>query len=266
VKPESPQRTVVVHYHLFKCAGTSVETVLEQNFGQNLLRLDHEASFSRIFASELLEALDANDQITAVTSHQLKMPLPVKEKVKFLPLVFLRHPLDRILSVYRFDRRRGPVTPDAKIAAENTLAKYLRIQMDAQKQVVNFHVNSLTDAWDEFARRPLPLGAEAHLERALGVLEQLPVVGVVERFSESAEAYQDLVSASFPDFRFIVDAVNVDPNRSEHLDDRLYEMQEEAGEEIYQELSELNANDLHLYETANLHLDSVREKRGELRV
>ena len=263
MKSELQQRPVIVHYHLFKCAGTSVEKVLEENFGSRLLRLDYEASYSRIFASELLEALELNDQIAAVTSHQLKMPLPIQKNLRFVPVVFLRHPLDRILSVYRFDRRRGPVTYDAKIAVENSLTENLRIQMDAQKQVVNFHVSSLTDAWDESTRRPLPIGSDAHLERALSIIGKLPVVGVVERFSESAEAYQKLISTTFPNFSFAGDAANVNPNRSLLLEDRLGEMKEEAGEAIYEELLEVNANDLYLYEIANLHLDCVTEgKRG----
>jgi len=254
---EKKERPVIVHYHLFKCAGTSVEQILEKEFREDLFHLDRETPYERIFDQDVLDELNKNLTVKAVTSHQLRMPLPKQKGLKVIPVLFLRHPLDRIHSVYKFDRARGPLTPDAEIAVENDFAGYLRIQMAEKKQVVNFHVKNITDAWDQSEGKIENIGEKAHLARALGVLGQLPVVGVVERYPESASAYQSLIATSFRNFKFQVTESNVSPGRRSNLEDRLAEMQDEIGEDLFEELSSVNASDFALYQAANEHLDAV---------
>ena len=86
-------RTVILHYHYFKNAGTSVDDILARNFpgawmtgefdGMN----NHEA---------VARWIAANPQASAFSSHTAQFPLPAIEGVMVLPVVFLRHPLDRI--------------------------------------------------------------------------------------------------------------------------------------------------------------------------
>src|SRR5207249_3323610 len=47
--------------------------------------------------------LDSQPGVQAVSSHQARPPLPARFDV--VPIVFIRHPLDRIESVYEFVRR-----------------------------------------------------------------------------------------------------------------------------------------------------------------
>ena len=253
----SRDREVILHYHFFKCAGTSVEHVLHEHFGKELIRLDQELPFARIFASEVLLELEKNSSVKAVTSHQLRMPVPEKKGYNFIPVLFFRHPLDRIRSVYFFDKNRGPVTPDARMACENNFSDYIRQQIKMNKQAVNFHLKNVTDAWDQETQTLLPIGTDNHLARALEILDALPVVGVVERYSESAKAYENLISSAFPDFKFPVKTSNVGPNRQGNLQNRLETMCEEIGESLYKELEEINYADFALYQAANTHLDSV---------
>ena len=264
IKEDSAQRAVIIHYHLFKCAGTSVEHVLEDCFGKRLMRMDYAVPFGKLFADDLVVELKKNHHIQAFTSHQLKMPLPESDGIQFLPLIFLRHPIDRIQSVYRFDRRRGPVTPDAEVAVRNDFATYLRIQMDADKQVKNFHVRSLTDAWelDRESRPLLPIGIEGHFERALEVMKSLPVVGLVEQFSKSAKTFEKWISTYFPEFQFPIAKQNVDPSRPLELEDRLEKMREEVGHSIFEELVEVNSFDFKLYESAKGLLDLAAQNFG----
>ena len=254
---EKKERPVVLHYHLFKCAGTSVEHVLEKEFGEDILHLDREAPFARIFDQDVLAELDRYPKVKAITSHQLRMPLPKEKGLKVIPIVFVRHPLDRIQSVYKFDRGRGPLTPDAQLAVENNFADYLRVQIAANKQVVNFHVKNLTDEWNRKEGKISPLGESAHLKRSLAVLQELPVVGIVERYAESVKAFEELISLSFKGFRFQIAESNVNSQRSILLEDRLAEMRKEIGVDLYEELVAVNAKDFVLYDAANDHLNAV---------
>ncbi len=255
---EIPERPVILHFHFFKCAGTSIEHELEHHFGERLARFDRDVPFGKIFAEDLVDFVSANPAVAAITSHQMKMPLPDLPGVRFVPVVFLRHPIDRILSVYRFDRRRGPVTPDATVASEHDLAGYVRVQLDRRKQVENFHVMHLTDAWDPATGRALPIGPSGHLERALAILDQIPGVGVVERYDESLDVLAAVLEPDFKGLRFRRGERNVDPERESTLEARLDALRSGLGDDLYEELLAANSQDFELYEAANRRLDLIR--------
>jgi len=248
-------RNLVLHYHFFKCAGTSVERSLEHSFGDRLARFDRDVPFGKIFADDVRAFVLENPSIVALTSHQMKMPLPHIPGVEVLPIVFLRHPLDRILSVYRFDRRRGPVTPDAVVAGAHDFAGYVRTQLERRRQVENFHVMHLTDAWDTSTGRALPIGRAGHLERALAVLESLPCVGVVERYEESSAAFGHDYGHRLEGLHLGGAAENVDPERASSLEGRLADLRSMLGDDLHETLVAANAEDFVLYEAANRKLD-----------
>ena len=252
-------RPVVVHYHLFKCAGTSVEVALRGHFEDRFTTLDTGTPTGRIFAITLEDHLRTHPDVQAVSSHQLHMPLPTLEGIDVFPILFLRHPLDRILSVYRFDRRRRPITADAVLANEADLATYIRWQMQRGSQVVNVHVMRLTDAWDLETGKSQPIGPRAHLERAQATLEQIPVVGVVERYDQSASALEIWLGHWFPGLTFGGIAQNVDSSRPTDLKDRLESFRHELGDDLYEELVEMNQPDFTVYDQACQNLASVHQ-------
>ena len=73
---EIPERPVILHFHFFKCAGTSIEHELEHHFGERLARFDRDVPFGKIFAEDLVDFVSANPAVAAITSHQMKMPCP----------------------------------------------------------------------------------------------------------------------------------------------------------------------------------------------
>ena len=97
-------RTTVVHFHLFKNAGTTVERGLQDYFGERWASFDKPASAARISQVELETFLNTNQALQAVSSHHLRPPLVDSTLMKWLPVLFLRHPIDRIRSAYEFER------------------------------------------------------------------------------------------------------------------------------------------------------------------
>jgi hypothetical protein len=133
------------------------------------------------------------------------------------------------------------------------------VQLDRRKQVENFHVMHLTDAWDPATGRALPIGPSGHLERALAVLDQIPGVGVVERYDESLDVLAAVLEPDFKGLRFRRGERNVDPERESTLEGRLESLHSGLGDDLYDELLAANSQDFELYEAANRRLDLMRD-------
>ena len=126
VKPAAPTvasaaggtRKVLIHYHLFKNAGTSVDAILRRNFGHRWVntefppraQADHQEAVRRLI-------LD-NPNLAAVSSHTLMLPVPEIEGVEVFPILFVRHPLDRLKSAYEFERQQTTATVGSELAKD----------------------------------------------------------------------------------------------------------------------------------------------------
>ncbi|MDH3755847.1 MAG: hypothetical protein OEU32_18450 [Acidimicrobiia bacterium] len=244
-------RPLLLHYHLFKNAGTSVEATLERNFGPNWVSFDSPTPAGSVFASDVERLLVEHPDMCALSSHQLKPPLPDIAGVDIVPIVFVRHPLDRIQSIYDFDRRRGPVTPAAELAAANDLAGYVRIMLDRDSTLTcNFQVRALSDAWDPVTGLRTNRDDGHSLVRAKSFVSELPAVGVVEHFEGSWRRITAAIRSLFPSFDPTSDHTNADPSRASDIDTRLERLRQRMGHELYDELAGVNAMDFELYRFA----------------
>lgn len=243
-------RPLIIHYHLFKNAGSSVEAVLESNFGRRWTSYDTDDPAGSVSASTVAEMAQADPEMLAFSSHQLRPPLPVIEGARVIPLLFLRHPLDRMQSVYDFDRRRGPVTPAGVVAAEHSLSEYVDVMLDRNAHHVrNFHVRSLTDLRDPITKRRIATDEEDFV-RAVRFVESLPAVGIVERYEESWLGLAAIVRMAHPTFFVRRAHSNADPDRPDSLEERLDRMRSRLGDDRFERLHEANRLDLDLYAVA----------------
>lgn len=91
------KRVVLIHYHLFKNAGTTIDGILSRRFpGDGHGHLEGTYPWSSVSPGALLDYVKAHPEIEAVSSHQAYLPLPDDQQIRFLPIVFLRHPIDRL--------------------------------------------------------------------------------------------------------------------------------------------------------------------------
>ncbi|TMK06653.1 MAG: hypothetical protein E6G72_16545, partial [Alphaproteobacteria bacterium] len=103
VSAESARRPIIIHYHFFKNAGTSVDAILQRNFGAGWTSREYPP---RSTPNAAREFLTANPQIAALSSHTLPLPPPDIPDAEILPILFIRHPLDRLKSAYLFERNQ----------------------------------------------------------------------------------------------------------------------------------------------------------------
>jgi hypothetical protein len=190
---EEDMRSVILHYHLFKNAGTSVDELLEENFpGKCVAREFSEAGDNN--SGLIADWIKANPEAIAFSTHTGRGPVPSVEGMKVYPIMFFRDPIERLLSAYRFERHQDADTLGARVAKEGDFGHYVRRQLEVvnDRQCRNFQTYRLASL------RP---GPEPELIRASRALNDLALVGYVPEFARCFASFKSLVAPVFPDFR-----------------------------------------------------------------
>ncbi len=246
----APMRRIF-HFHIFKNAGTTVNAVLEQNFGGLFSSFDGADPAGCLGGDEIAAHVASRPDAVAFTSHQAKPPLPFIEGSDFFSMIFIRHPVDRIGSIYHFEQRRSLDDPTSAKARELSLAEYVEWVLAEQptRNFFNFQCLYCSSKRDYLRGE---VNEEDFREAAARVVE-MSVAGVVDRFDESMELCATTLRPYFPRMRFDAGSRNVSAGRQPSLAERLRAMAGEIGPVLFRRLSENNEFDLRLYEfTKNL--------------
>ena len=241
-------RKVLVHYHLFKNAGTSVDAILRRNFGNRWINTEFPPQGQANHQDAIRTLILDNPNLAAISSHTLMLPAPEIDGVEVFPILFVRHPLDRLKSAYEFERKQEAMTAGSKLAKERDFAGYIRARLaiKGDRSCRDFHAHRLAMA--------VPVAEGTERERALMALDRLPFVGLVEAFEASAMVLQERVRRMFPEFRAFDVWENSTTARGKPLEARLEEIRQELGEECFALVMAANEADLAVYE-------KVREAR-----
>ncbi len=239
-------RDVLVHYHLFKNAGSSVDGVLRRHFGAAWARLDGSEPWQRVEDGELLDFLQESPQIRALSSHQARPPGPELEGLRIHPLIFLRDPIDRAGSVYEFERRMpATASPGSAMANELEFPDYVdwRVEEGDGGTLCNFQTLML--GWREG-----DIGSASAAARAGQLVDSLPCLGLVESFEVSMARISAQLAPVFGAMPPPLAAHNRSIGRAGSLAQRLEQIRLALGEVRYRRLCEANALDIELHARA----------------
>ncbi|MCB1689186.1 MAG: glycosyltransferase [Halioglobus sp.] len=237
-------RPVIVHCHLFKNAGTTLDWSLQRQFGPAFI--DHRDDDNmRRGAAYLKPYLETHKEISAISSHHIRFPLPLSGELQLLPLIALRHPIDRARSVYDFERRQEANTPGAIQAKKLSFADYVRwrMQPDVAPTIRNFHCSFCTSNFDSM------IGEPAYLE-SVAMLIKTPLLVIVERYDESMVLLEQELGKHFPGIDLSYLRQNETFGREVELVQRIESVFEQLGPELTVEFREKNHWDMRLYENA----------------
>lgn len=237
-------RKVILHYHLFKNAGTSVDELLKTNFPTQWVTREFGAAQHAANVAQVGHWVREEADAIAFSSHTAMLPPPGVDGVEFFPILFVRHPIDRIASAYAFERKQGGDGFGAVLARNTTLKGYIEVRLSVgqDRQCRDFHVARLAQMFRGEE------GDETAL--ALRALEALPFVGIVEEFDRSVERMAEWLEPHFPGFHAMPVAKNVTRDRTATLEQKLEQIKAEIGEECYARLLEANAGDIAVYQAA----------------
>lgn len=230
-------RTVIVHYHLFKNAGTSIDFALQAGFGARWS--SYEGVGPRVSPEDLSSFLIAHPNVVAVSSHRALLPPPTVTGIRVIPIVMVRHPLDRIRSSYAFERTQEANTPGAHAAKQHDFRGYVdwRLARPPDRSLVNFQTWRLSMAGS----------GPDELSRALDAIERLPFIGLVEDFEASFERLRRMLQPWFPTLELPIATLNRTADTPATILARLRRMRAELGVQTYSELRRRNRDDLSLW-------------------
>ncbi len=252
-------RDVIVHYHIFKNAGTSIDACLANSFGPRWHNYDIDEDWANITSEDLGRHLAEHPDLRAISSHQARWPEPSGGDLRAHPIVFLRHPIDRVGSMYSFAVSRGEAFAEGK-----TFAQYVDQLLSPETGFVARSAQTLYLSDDDHLTKPPGPATEvsdAHFEEALSRLERLPSFGIVERFDASLGFLTRHLNPYFPELALWSRRENASLDRQPSMTDRLREIRDELGDSRYRRLVDANEADLDLWSRAG-HIFDAKLRSG----
>jgi hypothetical protein len=240
LKEAADVRFVLLHYHFFKNAGSTIEEILAHSFFENYARLDTEHFDGVVTQEDLISFLSRHPGMKAVSSHQFSYPVPQAPGYIFFDLCFLRDPIDRIRSMYDYFREKPvPGEPASDLASEQSIGGFIAgLVKHHSYRVSNVQVNMLANG---IVNDP---PADADLGRAIQVMMKISFLGVVDCFPESLIAGQYFLRPIFPNLALAQEPANVSSAS------RMETFQTACDPDVYAELVRLNALDSELVNRA----------------
>ncbi|MCZ6830437.1 MAG: hypothetical protein O7F73_12790, partial [Gammaproteobacteria bacterium] len=240
-----------------KNAGSTFDWSLQRNFGDGFLDHRDDKKMRECGASHLLALLRERTDLQAVSSHCLCRPLPEAEGMRFEPVYFLRHPLERIASVYAFERQQDADTPGAMAAKEMNFRRYVawRMQPEVSRTIRDYQTCNIAGKHEAERLREVNFRT---LKEAIDNLWGIRCVGVVDRYDESMVAFEHALHEYFPelDLAYIKQNVSGRGRVSRDFNGRVLSALRQLGKLQAQVLAN-NSFDMALYRFANQKLDEA---------
>lgn len=252
MEPEITHRNVLVHTHIFKNAGSSFDDALARNFGDSFVehREDHLIHKNKDFLNAYMSE---NQNLQAFSSHSVYDKPKSFDNVIYYTAYFVRHPIDRIKSVYSFEHKQpAEDSLGATMAKKFDFKGYVnwRMRPDVPPTIRNMQTIFIAGMGKGHGRM------EARYEAALKTLEENPLIALVDRYDESMVVFEEYIRESFPNIDLSYVRRNVtDKAQNLSVEEKAQKLLSELGGDLAQKVLENNQYDMELYKKANELLD-----------
>ncbi len=245
------QRVVLVHGHIFKNAGTSLDKILHHNFAEKFCDHRKDELMHEGGQHYLDRYIFAHPGLLAISSHCMPLPLESSDGVNYKTIVLLRDPVERIGSVYRFERQQQADTPGAQAAKKYNLSDYLRWRFDHRPIVV---ANYFTHYCTSVLPRNTPI--EERFKVANRFIGNCYMVGVVDRFNQSLLVLKQKLLSDGQVLE--ISDVHENSTASSQLSilEKRQQLMSALGDTLYDEVERRNSLDMALYQTASDQLST----------
>lgn len=240
--PVSPTRFVIVHYHIFKNGGSTIASILEREFRNAFATVHGPDDVSVLDHAQLAGFVSEHAAVQAISSHHIRYPKPVLPNTVIFDWCFLRHPLDRLQSVYSYFQRIDSPDPLCRLARqEHSRVFFKRLIENAPHLVSNVQVTFLANG-GAFTR---PMDG-ADVDHAADTFAKMAIPGLVEKFDESLVAAEYFLKPAFPRLKLDYSPQNVSRPLVKSSADRQEWLRHSWGSDLYATLVQLNQGDLDL--------------------
>ena len=244
-------RRAVFHFHLFKNAGSSVDKILRDSFPGQWAEREFRFTKKHWPYEEIESWISETPELLAYSSHTARMPLPEIDKVELFPVLFIRHPLIRLYSGYKYELSQDAETPGARKAKEVDFQGYLawRLERPHDASAKNFQSNRLSHMFRP--ERGQLTGNEDLETLTFKTLDVLPFVGFVEKFDQSMKTLARSLARKGLDLKLSDVRENVNSDPAKPTKERLKLIKAGLEPETLARFEEQNSVDLKLYEVVS---------------
>lgn len=243
---------ICIHFHIFKNAGTTIEWILKKNFSKNAISVDSDNPGSMLHFEKILEILEKKPKTKSISSHQFRFPIYNDSRFEFIPIIFLRHPIDRAISIYYFQKKRTDADrPGIVKAKELDLDGYIKWNLETKNHMAmkNFQVLYLSD------KSVKSTVGENDYKIALQRMKEIKIIGVVDKFDESLLVAEEYLKKYFSNIDLSYKSQNISSERKVSLPERIKEDLKKLYKDTLDEIYEKNIYDLMLYEESRDELN-----------
>lgn len=248
-------RNVIIHCHLFKNAGSTFDWSLEKNFKKAFV--DHRDDDSMQKDGYLEEYLEEHNQLQALSSHHPPMPLTQVEGLNYLPVFFIRNTIDRVGSVYEFEKKQRAETPGAIHAKKLSFNDYVawRMRLDFGATIREFQVRFSSGTMKK------RIITEENLAQSKEQLASSRLTGLVELYDESMVIFEEDLKQNFEKIDLSYIRQNKGKRSKFSREDRISSVLDELEEDTKAQLLENNKLDIELHHFTE---ELVRKRMDEI--
>lgn len=238
-------RFVLVHYHIFKNAGSTIDAALQRSFGDAFVTAHGAHDDARLMAQDLVALVQSEPAVKAISSHHARHPRPAARGIEFFDLALVRHPLARARSLYTYGRKVGDASWLGALAQQHDERGFIAHLLAHAPHTFADAQTRLLVHGGLFHRA---LGAR-DLDAAQALVADMAVTGVVECLDEALVAAEFYLRPCFPTLDFAHTPQNVSaPGGAPRTLDGIDEACRSAwGDDLYTAMLRLNAIDLQLH-------------------
>ncbi|MCP4091216.1 MAG: sulfotransferase family 2 domain-containing protein [Gammaproteobacteria bacterium] len=255
-------RNIICHYHIYKNSGTSFDSILKANYGDKHICFDGPFPFFSINQTEFESIINRHPNIVAFSSHQIKLPVPSSLKFNVLPVIFIRHPILRIYSIYKFKRKTKDGTSLSKLAIANSFNNWVTHCFDNSMEIThvsNAQTRIISAVYDKkpiIGRRADAM--EYDINQALRNLSGVELLGRTEMFDGDVQHFPKILKKHGIAFQYINNGPKNVTNNDIHLplDERIHDVVEKLSQTNTERLQSANTQDMRLFDYATQQIES----------
>ncbi len=252
------KRAVICHYHIYKNSGTSFSKLLEANFGDRHVNFDGPIAGFQINQDQLAEILENNPEVISVSSHQIYLPAPSTLNIRFIPALFLRHPLMRIRSIFLFETSGDSEASEAlgmkdRLASFQTWATERLSNPSQLLSLSNAQANQLSRAYCRAPQMQIVNGACIHdMDLAFDNLRLATCIARTEHYTEDVFLFESTLADNGIEFSSrLSGAENISSDDFDApLINQLETFRASMTQELWDQLVDINQQDQALYDFA----------------
>lgn len=257
-------RTIICHYHIFKNSGSSFDALLRKNYGDRHICFDGPFPFFTVDQEQLSKIIDRKPEIVACSSHQILLPVPTSLNHLVLPVVFIRHPLLRALSIYEFKKKIKDGTITSDNARSMPFDQWVTHCLDHPSEVV--HISNMQTRMLGAAYRQTPVmrrhayGMEYDFHQALRNLANVELLARTEYYAQDVSRFPALLESYGIEFEY-TDMAPVNVTGTDHslpMEERVALLQEKLAKPTFDRLVKANGQDMALFEATGKRIDADR--------